>query len=64
MNREQMTTQEAAHYLGVSASWVRKLIRENRLMGQRYGRDYLIERSELERFLEVPRLKTGRPPKK
>lgn len=59
-----LTTREAAERLGVTQSWVRRLIRDGRLTGTKYGRDYLIVASDLEAFAQLPREKTGRPIKK
>lgn len=56
-----LTTREAAERLGVTQSWVRRLIRDGRLAGTKHGRDYLIKVGDLEAFAQLPREKTGRP---
>ena len=45
-----MTTNTAAHELQVSRSAVLKAIGDDRLAAEKVGRDYLIERDELERY--------------
>lgn len=45
-----MTTNEAAAALQVSRSAVLKAIADRRLAATMFGRDYLIERDELERY--------------
>ena len=57
------TTEDAAKYLGVTPSRVRQLIMENRLKSVKYGRDHLIQESELLRFTEHGKKKQGRPQK-
>lgn len=59
-----LTTREAAERLGVTQSWVRRLIRDGRLAGAKHGRDYLIGVTDLEAFARLPRDKTGRPSRK
>jgi len=58
------TTEEVAHFLGVTASRIRQLILERRINSQKLGRDHLIAKSELTLFVEQGRKKRGRPPKK
>jgi len=60
---EWFTTEGAAKYLGVTASRVRQLIIESRLKSVKYGRDHLIEGSELKVFAERGKKKRGRPEK-
>ena len=57
------TTEGAAKYLGVTASRVRQFIMENRLRSVKYGRDHLIEESELKEFARHGKKKRGRPEK-
>ena len=61
---DMLTTQEAAERLGVTQSWIRRLIRDRRLAAIKHGRDYLIEIGDFEAFTKLPREKTGRPAKK
>lgn len=57
-----LTTAQAADFLAVSTSRVRQLILEDRLPATKVGRDHLIRKIDLERFSEIPRHRTGRPP--
>lgn len=52
---ESYTTTEAAQKLNLSRARVLQFIRENRLVATQRGRDYFIEKTELERFAAVPR---------
>ena len=58
------TTEEAAQFLGVTASRIRQLILEKRLKSRKMGRDHFISQSELAWFAEQGKKKRGRPPKK
>lgn len=57
-----MTTDVAADELGVTRWAVLKAIRDKRLIGKKVGRDYFIERPELDRFKRERRGR-GRPRK-
>jgi site-specific DNA-methyltransferase (cytosine-N4-specific) len=57
------TTQDAAKFLGVTASRIRQLIIEERLKTERLGRDHLIQERELLRFAAHGKKKRGRPKK-
>lgn len=63
--KDPVTTQRAAAMLDVSLSAVQKAIKNKRLAGEQIGRDYLIEREEVERYRRERKL-TGprkrRPP--
>jgi excisionase family DNA binding protein len=59
MNKN-LTTQEAAERLGVSAIRVRQLIAEGRLPAEKFGRDYMIREGDLKL---VSDRKPGRPSK-
>lgn len=48
--KDPVTTKEAAALLQVSLSAVQKAVQKRRLAGEQYGRDYLIEREEVERY--------------
>jgi excisionase family DNA binding protein len=62
MSSEKMlTTSEVAGRLGVSLRRVRQLIEEGRLPSQQFGRDHLINESDLKL---VEDRKPGRPSKK
>jgi excisionase family DNA binding protein len=62
-----MTTKQAAETLGVNDSRVRQMIREEGLPATKAGRDWLIRRSDLTRYIAAhrlaPRTGRGRPPK-
>ena len=55
------TTEEAATYLGVTASRVRQYIAEERLRSEKYGRDHMIKESDLAGFAMTAKKKRGRP---
>jgi excisionase family DNA binding protein len=60
-----VTTKEAAQILGVTPVRVRQLIKENRLVAEKHGRDHLLQDREVERFKRHGRRsgpKGGRPP--
>jgi len=57
------TTEEAATYLGVTASRVRQYIAEARLPSEKYGRDHMIKESDLTGFAKTAKKKRGRPAK-
>jgi len=56
-----LTTQEAAEKLGVTAGRVRQMIIDGQLPAKKFGRDNLIQESDLKL---VENRKVGRPPKK
>ena len=45
-----VTTKEAAQILGVTPVRVRQLIKEQRLVAEKHGRDHLLQDREVERF--------------
>lgn len=51
---------EAAEYLGVSDSLVRRFCRLGRLRAARFGSNWAIEKTELDRFKKLKR-PTGNP---
>ena len=57
------TTDEAATYLGVSASRIRQYISELRLPSEKYGRDHMIRERDLLFFARSGKKKRGRPAK-
>lgn len=57
------TTDEAAAYLGVTASRIRQYITEERLPSEKYGRDHMIKKRDLEYFARNGKKKRGRPSK-
>lgn len=60
-SEKMLTTSEVAGRLGVSLRRVRQLIEEGRLPSRQFGRDHLINESDLKL---VEDRKPGRPPKK
>ena len=64
MKKDLYTTKEAAEFLEISQSRVRKLIELDRLRSKKLGRDHLIEHNILADFKESGRKKIGRPRKK
>lgn len=60
---KMFTTEDAAKYLGVTPSRVRQFIMEDRLKSEKYGRDHLITKDELERFARHGKKPRGRPKK-
>ena len=57
---ETLTTKEAADVLGVSAARVRQLVLSGQLPARKFGRDLVIEQSDLKSVASRP---MGRPPK-
>lgn len=49
--KDPMTTKAAAELLSVSRWAVLKAIHEDRIKAEQFGRDYWIEREEVERYL-------------
>ncbi len=57
-----LTTTQVATVLGVQPRTVTRYIERGLIVATKYGRDYLIEQTELERF-QRERRKRGRPQK-
>lgn len=57
---DTLTTQQAADKLGVSRTWVIKLIARGDLPAAKHGRDWQIAEVDL---AHMPRRKSGRPRK-
>jgi len=51
---DQLTTQQASEFLGVTSQRVLALIRGGRLPAIKFGRDWLIARQDLEKFEKRP----------
>jgi excisionase family DNA binding protein len=60
---EYYTTEEAAEILAVTPSRIRQFIGEGRLKSQKYGRDHLIQATDLYEFKKTGKKKRGRPNK-
>jgi excisionase family DNA binding protein len=58
-NMNQLTTEEAAHALGITPSRVRQMIRAGQLPATRFGKAHLIYEKDLALVQERP---VGRPP--
>src|SRR5437868_5288229 len=56
---KMLTTNEAAHQLGVTVQRVHQFIKDERLPAQKMGRDYLIQEDDLKLVADR---KPGRPP--
>jgi excisionase family DNA binding protein len=55
-----LTTQEAAEIAGVSDAYIRQLLLEGkRLRGEKFGRQWMIQRAELERWLKERQSRFG-----
>ncbi len=59
MEKEFMTTNEAAELLGFHPSSIHKMIKSGKLQGERFGRDWMVYRQSVEdylkRFGELPK---------
>lgn len=49
------TTEEAGEYLGMDPSMIRRYCRQDKIKAKKIGRDWLIEKAELDRFEPQPR---------
>lgn len=47
-----MTTKQAAELLGIAPASVSRLIRQGKLKGERFGRDWHVYRESVESYLE------------
>ena len=56
--REYLTTPQAEHFSGLTKNYLTKLLRKGILEGFQLGRDWVIYKDSLERFLATTR-KTG-----
>jgi excisionase family DNA binding protein len=62
--KDPVTSQQAAVMLDVSLSAVQKALQKNRLRGEQIGRDWLIEREEVERYLRERKMTGPRRPRR
>lgn len=49
---EWLTTQEAAELSGYNVQHIRKLVRDNRIEGKKWRRDWMVNRISLVNYLE------------
>ena len=63
MEDTDLTTIQAAEFLGVTPLRVRHFIWEKRLPAEKHGRDYFIKEQDLKKFKSIKR-PHGRPKKK
>ena len=52
MKDDIMTTAEAAEILGIARESVARLIRKGQLEGTRFGRDWMVYRKSVEKYLD------------
>ena len=64
LNREYITTSEAAKRSGLSNIYLAQLLRQGKLEGFRVAREWLIYVDSLERFLATPRKSGPKGPRK
>ena len=53
--QDMFTSTEAAVYLGITDSLVRKYCRRGELKADRFGRNWVMTKRELDRFKKIPR---------
>ncbi len=61
MNDPWMSTAQAAEALGVSPGRVRQLLLARQLPGRKLGREWLIRRADIRRFMALPHGVTRSP---
>ena len=61
---EYMTTQEAAEKLGFHVKSIPKMLRDNILKGERFGRAWLVSRKSVEEYLKKTKGMTKRDPRR
>ncbi len=64
VNREHITTPEAAQRSGLSRIYIARLLREGTLEGFQVGRDWVVYTDSLEKFLDTPRKPGPKGPRK
>jgi excisionase family DNA binding protein len=64
LNREYITTSEAAKRSGLSNIYLAQLLRQGKLEGFRVAREWLIYVDSLEKFLATPRKSGPKGPRK
>jgi excisionase family DNA binding protein len=64
LNREYLTTSQAAERSGLSKNYLTQLLRKGTLEGLQVARDWLIYTDSLERFLGKPRKSGPKGPRK
>lgn len=61
---EFMTTKEAAEILGFHVRSIPKMLRDNILEGERFGRDWLVSRKSVQEYLEKTKGMSKRDPRR
>ena len=64
LNREYITTSEAAKRSGLSNIYLAQLLRQGKLEGFRVAREWLIYVDSLDKFLAMPRKSGPKGPRK
>jgi excisionase family DNA binding protein len=59
-----LSLRETAEVLGYSTDWTRRLIKSGKLRTEKLGKQYVISKTELERFLKERALNDRRTVKK
>lgn len=57
-----ITIEEASKIYNLSGSYLRRLIRQERIRGRKLGTTWVLDPASIDSFLKTPRPKTGRPP--
>ena len=61
---EFMTTKEAAEKLGFHVRSIPKMLRDNILEGERFGRDWLVSRKSIDEYLKKTKGMSKRDPRR
>jgi excisionase family DNA binding protein len=61
MERDFITTTEAAQRLGITRQTLSAYLRQGKLRGVKLGKEWRIPRSEFERLLAAPEVEGGGP---
>ncbi len=52
---------DAGRRYGLSASWVRVLLQQGTVRGQKFGNSWAVDESSLKRYVETPRKRGPKP---
>lgn len=61
---EFMTTKEAAERLGFHVRSIPKMLRDNILEGERFGRDWLVSRKSVQEYIDKTKGMSKRDPRR